>query len=221
MNLISVHTSQLQERLSSTNDSMPLDQLCRPQQYTSETATQKDAVTTELTFLNLDDSVEEMLHEMATSKLNVSQIFDTLWTQHSNTVHYKREREPGCRQLTLEDVATLVWPSAKQAYDELCVCIQDASIMLDEVDKVLGVYADNYSPLEDEFKLMCTSGVDSDWIKGRIRQVEQYHHLDHDCQGAKSIMEAKEAFHLTGDFTVLEAIVSALRKIVLFMISEV
>ncbi|KAI0241298.1 E3 ubiquitin-protein ligase [Lamellibrachia satsuma] len=188
---------------------MSLDQLCRPRQYTPETAPQNNVITTEVTFLKFDDRVEDMLHAMATSKLNVSQIFDKLWTQHGNTVHHKREQQLDCGQLTLEDVATLVWLPAKQGYDGFCECIRDGSITLDEVDNFLNVYVDKYSHLENELKLMCTSDVENDWIKGRIRQVEQCHHLDHDCHDAKLIMDAKEAFHLTGNFTVLEAIVSA------------
>ena len=192
---------------------MSLAQLCRPRQYTPETATQKDTITTEVTFLNLSDRVEEMLHVMATAKLNVSQIFDTLWTQHGNTVHYKREQDFGCGQLTLEDVATLVWLPAKEEYDTICACIQNGSITMDKVDNFLNVYVDNYSHLEDEFQLMCTSGVDNDWVKERVHQVKRYHHLDHGHLCAKLIMETKEAFHLTGDFSVLEVIVSSVRKL--------
>ena len=153
-----------------------------------------------------------MLQSMATLKLSKSQIFESLWIHEVN----KREQETGVAQLTLEEVATLVWQPVKQRYDDLRQCIQDGSITLKEVDSCLNAYVDNYSDLNGELQLMSTSTDDVAWVERRVHQAKLYHQLRLSCVGATLIMEAKEAFNLTGDFSALETIVNAVRKLKVF-----
>ena len=194
---------------------MAIDQLCRPRQYTPETATQKDAISTEVTCLSLDDCVEEMLVSMVTYKLNVSQVFDLLWTQHGNTVLHTKQQDTKSEELTLVEVATQVWLPAKQHYDDLCKSIEDGSISLNAVDNFLHVYVGRYHELQEEFQLMCSASHDKTWIKGRVRQVMQYHQLGQGCECATLLMAAKKAFDLTDDFPAIEAIINAVRNVII------
>ena len=183
---------------------MPLTQLCAPRQYTPETAIDTGPVTTDVTYFDLSDGVEEIMSTLSSSRISESQLFDKLWTQRGKTVCQKQE--PGAEPLSLEDVVTDVWRPVKQRYDDLCARIQNGSVTLQEVDLFLKAYIGRYPDLEHEFQLMCT---DDKWIKQRVHQVQQYHELDQCFHGARLIKEAKDVFQLTGDFTLLEVILSA------------
>ena len=174
-------------------------QLCAPRQYTPETAINTGPVTTDVTYFDLSDGVEEILSTLSTSRISESQLFGKLWERQGKAVCQKHE-------LSLEDIVTNVWRPVKQRYDDLCTRIQNGSVTLQEVDCFLKAYIGRYPDLEHEFQLMCT---DDKWIKQRVHQVQQYHELDQCCRGARLIKEAKDVFQLTGDFTVLEVILNA------------
>ena len=204
MSCLLVDSRHLAKQLSNINDDMPLMQLCAPQKYTPQTAVDTGPVITEVTYFDLSDGVEEILSTLSTSRISESQLFGKLWTQQGKAVCKKQEK--GAEPLSLEDVVTKVWRPVKQRYDDLCARIQNGSVTLQEVDLFLKAYIGRYPDLEHEFQLMCT---DDKWIKQRVHQVQQYHELDQCCRGAKLIKEAKDVFQLTGDFTVLEVILSA------------
>ena len=197
-------TDDLKRRLSSINGDTLLRDVCEPQQYTPESAGE---ISTAMTYFDLSDGVERVLETLSTSRVSESQLFDTLWTQQGKRVSQKRE--PSDRRLSLDDVVAEVWLPVTQHYDDLCTRVQNGSVTLGEVDNFLSAYVGHYPDLEHEFQLMCQPTSDASWIKQRVYQVQQYHELDQCCRGARLIMEARQAFELTGDFAVLETIVRA------------
>lgn len=75
-----------------------------------------------------------------------------------------------------------------------------------EIDDIFKDFVNKYSDLTEDLQTMCAlyPRDQKDWIKGRIQQIKEYHHLHQAVDSAKVILEVKENLGLTGDFSVLK-----------------
>ena len=142
-------------------------------------------------------------HFTALIKLYPNNTFNDYWDAEKKNVQN--------RPLQLVDVVKHVWEPAFMKCCAFLESLQDESIRLADVDKLLDSY-----PKEDklisEIKYLekgichCTKAKISDdkWIESCVQRMQLYRSLRQYASAAKAFLDLKVTLELTGDFEIVE-----------------
>lgn len=157
------------------------------------------------THYNLSVQVQEMAEQI--DFLKDSHIFRDFWAEAAKSLS-EREEEGERSVLQLEDVYHDLYFPCFVKFVKLYNDLKSGEVTFAEVDVVFKVFVDNYSALTADLQIMCTLDSENQkgWIKKRVEQIMEYHHLHQAVSSAEVILKVKENLGLTGDFSVLHSL---------------
>lgn len=157
------------------------------------------------THYNLSAQVQEMAEKI--DLLKDSRIFRDFWAEAAKSLN-ELEGEGERQVLQLEDVYHDLYLPCLMKFVNLYNDLKSGGVTFAEVDVVFKVFVDNYSALTADLQVMCAldSKDQKDWIKMRVEQIMEYHHLHQAVRSAEVILKVKENLGLTGDFSVLHSL---------------
>lgn len=122
----------------------------------------------------------------------------------------KHEDGGAPRGLTLWEACDSLYKPCRTKFKMLYQNLRSAEVTFGEINATLQDFTDKYKDLTAELKVMCTlNPSDSrDWIPNRVEQIKEYQHLNQAVDSAKVILEVKDNLGLTGDFSVLQTLLS-------------
>ena len=138
------------------------------------------------------------------TKLYPNNTFNDYWDTEKKNVQN--------RPLQLVDVVKHVWEPAFMKCCAFLESLQDESIRLDEVDKLLDSYTKD--KLISEIKYLekgichCTKAriPDDKWIESCVQRMQVYRSLRQHASAAKAFLDLKVTLELTGDFKIVEGL---------------
>ncbi|ELK12270.1 RING finger protein 213 [Pteropus alecto] len=163
------------------------------------------------THYNLSVQVQEMAEQI--DSLKDSHIFRDFWAEAAKSLS-EREEEGERNVLQLEDVYHDLYFPCFVKFVKLYNDLKSGAVTFAEVDVVFKVFVDNYSALTADLQVMCTLDSENQkgWIKKRVEQIMEYHHLHQAVSSAEVILKVKENLGLTGDFSVLHSLLRFTRN---------
>ncbi|XP_039715791.1 E3 ubiquitin-protein ligase RNF213 [Pteropus medius] len=163
------------------------------------------------THYNLSVQVQEMAEQI--DFLKDSHIFRDFWAEAAKSLS-EREEEGERSVLQLEDVYHDLYFPCFVKFVKLYNDLKSGEVTFAEVDVVFKVFVDNYSALTADLQIMCTLDSENQkgWIKKRVEQIMEYHHLHQAVSSAEVILKVKENLGLTGDFSVLHSLLRFTRN---------
>ena len=131
----------------------------------------------------------------------------------SNTFndHWDTEKK-GIQNMPLQlvDVVEHIWEPAFMKCCAFLESLQDKSIRLAEVDKLLDSYTEEKLILEikqlEKGICHCTKATipDHKWIESCVKRIQEYHSLRQHASAAEAFLGLKGTLELTGDFDIVE-----------------
>ena len=143
--------------------------------------------------------------------LRHSAIFMQLWKTFSFKVNERRFKENQTAMMKIQDVLISIWPPSYKKWESNLKEIRDGTITFSSIDKELGDFKRS-EDLKRELQIFADFVGDKGsekWMNNRLTQIEQYHQLNRYSGGANIIINAKNMFGLTGDFSEVEVLQSA------------
>ncbi|XP_021566641.1 E3 ubiquitin-protein ligase RNF213, partial [Carlito syrichta] len=172
------------------------------------------------THYNLSPKVQEMAKKI--DLLKDSHIFQIIWEESAKSLSKPEEEleaaevlsgseEESERQiLDLEAVYGYLYNLCYKKFIRLYQDLKSGEVTFAKIDVIFKDFVNKYPDLILDLKIMCT--VDNqdkrDWIKERVEQIKEYHHLHQAVNSAKVILQVKENLGLTGDFSVLHTLLN-------------
>ncbi|XP_032097310.1 E3 ubiquitin-protein ligase RNF213 isoform X3 [Sapajus apella] len=171
------------------------------------------------THYNLSPQLQEMVEKI--DLLRDSHIFQIFWweaaeplsvpEEEQEAAEFLSEPEESERQtLLIEEVYDYLYFPSYRKFIRLYQDLKSGEVTLAEIDKNFKDFENKYEDLASELEIMRT--VDrqgpSNWVKERVEQIKEYHHLHHAVRAARVILQVKESLGLTGDFSVLNTLVN-------------
>ncbi|XP_055097754.1 E3 ubiquitin-protein ligase RNF213 isoform X3 [Symphalangus syndactylus] len=172
------------------------------------------------THYQLSSQVREMAGKI--DLLRDSHIFQIFWQKAAEPLSEPKEDQEAAELLSepeeeserhtleLEEVYDYLYQPSYRMFIKLYQDLKSGQVTLAEIDVIFKDFVNKYTDLDSELKIMCT--VDhqgqSDWIKERVEQIKEYHHLHQAVHAAKVILQVKESLGLTGDFSVLNTLLN-------------
>uniref|UniRef100_A0A673VDP0 Ring finger protein 213 n=1 Tax=Suricata suricatta TaxID=37032 RepID=A0A673VDP0_SURSU len=145
------------------------------------------------THYSLSPHVQEMAEKM--DWLKDSHIFCAFWAEAAEGLS-EPEEEPERQRLQPEEAHDCLFQPCLQRYLGLYEDLRSGAVTLQEVNVVFKNFVNRYS---------------QDWVKDRVRQIKECHHLHQAVSSAKAILKVKENLGLTGDFSVLQTLLNFFR----------
>ncbi|XP_052809415.1 E3 ubiquitin-protein ligase RNF213-like, partial [Mya arenaria] len=136
-------------------------------------------------------SVEPMLSELM--KVKQSRIFELLWNQQ-NTENIA----------TLQDIHERIWKPAFKRFEDIKRKLKSGDLELTELEVIIIHFRDKNEIIQSEFEIL---GLQNEVIQNRLKQLQQYRHVQKCVEGAQLLLQIQHAFNLTGDFSPFEDIV--------------
>lgn len=152
-----------------------------------------------ITFFGLCPEVEQVLVEVQSNCK--SRLFKETWQGTGNTVH---AASPG-ETLSLADVVERVYHPTTEILKGLSHKVLQNTITLREVDRYFEIYRNHYDVLKEELKIICG---DSPVVDERVDQIKDYHIVKVYQSGASLMMQIKQEFNLSGDFSIVEKLLT-------------
>lgn len=169
-------------------------------------------VTGVVTYFNLCDITRKMAKSL--HALKDSYTFTTCWKRQAERLSLLRqdddEAEPELmtddEPYSLEDVYRDIFEPCHKEYENIYTSLRNETVAFRVVDSVFEVYKGRYEDLKKDLEVMCKINPRDNkrWIKGRIRQIQQYHDLHLAVESAKVIMDVKKILGLEGSFQILD-----------------
>ena len=95
-------------------------------------------------------------------------------------------------------------------WTQFCVKVEEGTIVLSEVDKVLKKFEDDNEDENLRKELQTISSTqDTSWVDERIKQFKQYQAMSQHQDAARILLEVRDVYHLRGSFKPLENILKA------------
>lgn len=154
------------------------------------------------THYDLSPQVQEMAEKV--DQLKKSHIFQVFWEDTAEMLSEPGEELESPILQAEEAYKSLYLP----CFEKLMSLYEDlraGEITFQEVDTIFKDFVNKYSQLAIDLKTMCVldPSDQGDWIRCRVEQIREYHHLHQAVGSAKVILKVKENLGLTGDFSVL------------------
>lgn len=164
------------------------------------------------THYNLSLEVQKMAETV--DLLKDSHIFRVFWTEAARSLSQPEgqgEDEEGDGEaeiLGLEDAYEYLYRPCFNKFSKLYKDLKSGEVTFEDVDSTFKVFENKYEDLTADLQVMCAldSREPKDWIRKRVGQIREYHHLHQAVRSAKVILEVKENLGLTGDFRVLHTL---------------
>ncbi|XP_012308178.2 E3 ubiquitin-protein ligase RNF213 isoform X2 [Aotus nancymaae] len=171
------------------------------------------------THYNLSPELREMAGKI--DLLRDSHIFQIFWREAAEPLsapeeereaaEFPSEPEDSERQtLLIEEVHDYLYLPSYRKFMKLYQDLKSGEVTLAEIDVIFKDFENKYKDLALELEIMWTVDQQGprDWIRERVEQIKEYHHLHHAVHAAKVILQVKESLGLTGDFSVLNTLVN-------------
>lgn len=164
------------------------------------------------THYNLSLKVQEMAKTV--DLLKDSHIFRVFWTEAARLLsqpegQWEEEADDGDGEiLGLQDAYEYLYCPCFDKFSNLYKDLKSGEVTFAEVDSTFKVFENKYEVLTADLQVMCAldSRDPKDWIRTRVGQIQEYHHLHQAVRSAQVILEVKENLGLTGDFHVLHTL---------------
>ena len=158
------------------------------------------------THYNLSPEVQEMAKNAYL--LKDSHIFQILWEEAAQELSEPEENLE--REIFQpEDVYECLYCPCFKRFTKLYQDLKSGEVTFGEIDDIFKDFVNKYSDLTEDLQTMSALYPgEQDWIKERVQQIKEYHHLHQAVDSAKVILEVKENLGLTGDFSVLHTLLS-------------
>nr|CAI9700547.1 unnamed protein product [Rangifer tarandus platyrhynchus] len=159
------------------------------------------------THYNLSPEVQEMAQNAYL--LKDSHIFQIFWAEAAQELSEPEENLE--REIFQpEEVYECLYCPCFRRFTKLYQDLKSGEVTFGEIDDVFKDFVNNYSTLTEDLQTMCAlyPRDQKDWIKERVQQIKEYHHLHQAVDSAKVIWKVKETLGLTGDFSVLHTLLS-------------
>ena len=159
------------------------------------------------THYNLSPEVQEMAQNAYL--LKDSHIFQIFWAEAAQELSESEKNLERDKFQPEEVYECLYCPSFKR-FTKLYQDLKSGEVTFGEIDDIFKDFVNNYSILTKDLQTMCAlyPRDQKDWIKERVQQIKEYHHLHQAVDSAKVIWKVKENLGLTGDFSVLHTLLS-------------
>uniref|UniRef100_A0A8C0I728 E3 ubiquitin-protein ligase RNF213 n=1 Tax=Balaenoptera musculus TaxID=9771 RepID=A0A8C0I728_BALMU len=199
--LIKVDFGEIAERHSEDLSGKRLNQVVT----VSLSATSLDSTWT--THYNLSPEVQEMARNA--DLLKDSHIFQIFWREAAQELS-EPEEELERKIFHPEEMYQYLYGPCFKRFTQLYQDLKSGEVTFGEIDDIFKDFVNKYSDLTKDLQTMCAlyPSDQKDWIKERVRQIEEYHHLHQAVDSAKVILKVKENLALTGDFGVLHTLLS-------------
>ncbi|PNJ88407.1 RNF213 isoform 3, partial [Pongo abelii] len=172
------------------------------------------------THYDLSSRVREMAGKI--DLLRDSHIFQIFWREAAEPLGEPKEDREAAELLSepeeeserhileLEEVYDYLYQPSYRKFIKLYQDLKSGEVTLAEIDVIFKDFVNKYMDLDSELKIMCTVDHQGqrDWIKERVEQIKEYHHLHQAVHAAKVILQVKESLGLTGDFSVLNTLLN-------------
>ncbi|KAM9596356.1 E3 ubiquitin-protein ligase RNF213-like isoform 2-T2 [Trichechus inunguis] len=160
-----------------------------------------------ITHYNLSPHVQEMA-EMV-DLLKDSHVFQMFWEEAAESLK-EPEEETEEQIFHLEDAYDYLYDPCYKRFTRLYKDLKSGEVTFAEVDAAFKAFVNRYSDLTLELQVMCTvhGRNQNHWIRERVDQIKEYHHLHQAAHSATVILKIKENLGLTGDFSVLQTLLS-------------
>ncbi|XP_043761210.1 E3 ubiquitin-protein ligase RNF213-like isoform X2 [Cervus elaphus] len=159
------------------------------------------------THYNLSPEVQEMAKNAYL--LKDSHIFQIFWAEAAQKLSEPEENLE--REIFQpEEVYECLYCPCFRRFTKLYQDLKSGEVTFGEIDDIFKDFVNNYSALTEDLQTMCAlyPRDQKDWIKERVQQIKEYHHLHQAVDSAKVIWKVKETLGLTGDFSVLHTLLS-------------
>ncbi|XP_068833610.1 E3 ubiquitin-protein ligase RNF213 [Capricornis sumatraensis] len=159
------------------------------------------------THYNLSPEVQEMAKNAYL--LKDSHIFQIFWAEAAQELSEPEENLE--REIFQpEKVYECLYCPCFKRFTKLYQDLKSGEVTFGEIDDIFKDFVNKYSDLTEDLQTMCAlyPRDQKDWIKERVQQIKEYHHLHQAVDSAKVILEVKENLGLTGDFSVLHTLLS-------------
>uniref|UniRef100_A0A452EYY6 E3 ubiquitin-protein ligase RNF213 n=1 Tax=Capra hircus TaxID=9925 RepID=A0A452EYY6_CAPHI len=159
------------------------------------------------THYNLSPEVQEMAKNAYL--LKDSHIFQIFWAEAAQELSEPEENLE--REIFQpEKVYEFLYCPCFKRFTKLYQDLKSGEVTFGEIDDIFKDFVNKYSDLTEDLQTMCAlyPRDQKDWIKERVQQIKEYHHLHQAVDSAKVILEVKENLGLTGDFSVLHTLLS-------------
>ena len=159
------------------------------------------------THYNLSPEVQEMAKNAYL--LKDSHIFQIFWAEAAQELSESEENLE--REIFQpEEVYECLYCPCFRRFTKLYQDLKSGEVTFGEIDDIFKDFVNNYSVLTKDLQTMCAlyPRDQKDWIKERVQQIKEYHHLHQAVDSAKVIWKVKENLGLTGDFSVLHTLLS-------------
>ncbi|XP_026936735.1 E3 ubiquitin-protein ligase RNF213 isoform X2 [Sagmatias obliquidens] len=199
--LIKVDFGEIAERHSEDLSGKRLNQVV----MVHLSATSLDSTWT--THYNLSPAVQEMARNA--DLLKDSHVFQVFWTEAAQELS-EPEEELERKLFHPEEMYQCLYGPCFKRFTKLYQDLKSGEVTFGEIDDIFKNFVNKYSDLTKDLQTMCAlyPSDQKDWIKERVRQIEEYHHLHQAVDSAKVILKVKENLALTGDFGVLHILLS-------------
>ncbi|KAF5902954.1 E3 ubiquitin-protein ligase, partial [Clarias magur] len=203
---INVNTDELEKNNTVNVEQMCLDEFMEVHQLDENSS----EVTGLVTYFNLCDLTRKMAKRLHV--LRDSYIFSMCWENQAKTLSPTKQDDDDETEIlkeivpcTLEFIYAKIFEPCDKEYQRIYNSLRDGSITFQMVNSVFDVYKDNYEALKKDLEIMCKINPKDDrrWIKDRVHQIQQYHHIHLAAESAKVIMEVKETLCPEGNFNIL------------------
>ncbi|KAM5149392.1 E3 ubiquitin-protein ligase RNF213 [Callospermophilus lateralis] len=161
----------------------------------------------QMTHYNLDLKAQELAGTI--DSLIDSHIFQVFWEEAAESLSDpKGESERPTLEL-LEAYEYLYLP-CYQRFMKLYQDLKSGEVTFAEIDVIFKDFVDKYNDLTSDLQVMCRVDPQAQrgWISERVEQIKEYHSLHHAISSAKVILDIKNNFGLTGDFSVLYTLIN-------------
>ena len=159
------------------------------------------------THYNLSPEVQEMAKNAYL--LKDSHIFQIFWAEAAQELSEPEENLE--REIFQpEKVYEYLYCPCFKRFTKLYQDLKSGEVTFGEINDIFKDFVNKYSDLTEDLQTMCAlyPRDQKDWIKERVQQIKEYHHLHQAVDSAKVILEVKENLGLTGDFSVLHTLLS-------------
>ncbi|XP_058417797.1 E3 ubiquitin-protein ligase RNF213 isoform X3 [Diceros bicornis minor] len=159
------------------------------------------------THYNLSPKVLEMARKI--DLLKDSHIFQLFWAEAAESLGEPGE-ESERQILELEEAYEDLYHPCIKKFIKLYQDLKSGEVTFGEIDAIFKDFVSKYSDLTSDLRIMCALDPKDkmDWIKERVGQIKEYHHLHQAVNSAKVILKVKENLGLTGDFRVLHTLLN-------------
>lgn len=143
-------------------------------------------------------------------KLRHSSLILSSWVKHAASLASWRPPAPPPVQVSLAQICENIWSPVLKEFLQLGVSIAEASVTLEELDRVLVESGDggDGALLRTELSLMLevVPAAGGDWVESRLAQIQKYRQLHEAAAAARAVLRIAEQMKLTGDFSAIETL---------------